>query len=90
MRAVAVALPVLAIAALSSCGGDDNASTTTVVQIQPQSYNTQPQVLPTTTGVSGATGEPGQVAGQEQIYTVKGTTRSMGSLTATASTPTTS
>ena len=68
----AFVLPVIALVALTSCGGDDAAGTTTVVQIQPQSYNTQPQVLPSSTAAGGApSGEPGAVAGVEQVYTVR-------------------
>jgi LysM repeat protein len=68
----AFALPVIALMALTSCGGDDEAGTTTVVQIQPQSYNTQPQVLPSSTAAGGApAGAPGAVAGIEQVYTVR-------------------
>src|SRR6478735_4031408 len=68
----AFVLPVIALVALTSCGGDDAAGTTTVVQIQPQSYNTQPQVLPSSTAAGGApAGDPGAVAGVEQVYTVR-------------------
>lgn len=59
-----------AILVLASCSGGDAAGSTTVVRIQPSTYNTQPQVLPSSTAAGGSL-VPGGQAGQEQIYTVK-------------------
>src|SRR5688572_5247167 len=64
--------PVLLVVALAACGGDDDSSLGTEVEIKPSSFVTTPSTTtPATAAPGAATGEPGDTSPTEQVHVVQ-------------------
>jgi hypothetical protein len=64
--------PVLMVVALAACGGDDDSSLGTEVEIKPSSFVTTPATTTPPTAAAGApAGEPGDTSPTEQVHVVQ-------------------
>ena len=64
--------PIVLVVALASCGGDDDASAGSLVEIKPSSYVTTPSTVSAPTTAPGApAAQPGDTSPQEQSYEVQ-------------------
>jgi LysM repeat protein len=64
--------PIVLVITLAACGGDDDSSLGTEVEIKPSSYVTTPSTTTPATAAPGAsTGQPGDRSPTEQLHVVK-------------------
>lgn len=64
--------PFVLVLTLAACGGDEDASLGTRVEIKPSSFVTTPSTTTPPTAAPGeATGEPGDTSPTEQVYVVE-------------------
>ena len=64
--------PIVLVLTLAACGGDDDTSLGTEVEIKPSSYVTTPSTTtPPTAAAGGSTGEPGDTSPTEQVHVVQ-------------------